>query len=106
MRREAIAEVEIMGQMIGLYCKKKHGRGAPLCPQCQQLYDYGVERIERCPKRETKTFCSTCTIHCYRAEMRGQMREVMQFSGPRMLLYRPKLAVAHIINTFKHRSRQ
>ena len=34
---------------------------------------------------ETKTFCSNCRAHCYRLEMREEIRKVMRFSGPRMI---------------------
>lgn len=94
-------ERDVMAQMIGLYCKKKHKQG--LCPDCQELYDYSCMRIEKCPRRETKTFCSTCTIHCYKPEMRERVRAVMKFSGPRMLIYQPKMALAHVANTLKSR---
>ncbi len=103
MRREE-QEEEIIGQMIRLHCRRRHGQEVTLCPQCKVLYDYAVAQIHRCPRGEGKTFCSTCTIHCYRPEMREKIRAVMKFSGPRMLFYRPRLAVAHIIDTLRHRS--
>ena len=28
---------------------------------------------------ETKTFCSNCRVHCYRSEMREEIRKVMRF---------------------------
>ena len=36
---------------------------------------------------------------CYRAEMRERIREVMRFSGPRMLLHRPVMACRHVIES-------
>lgn len=47
----------------------------------------------------TKTFCSVCPTHCYRAQMRERIREVMRWAGPRMLLVRPIPAVCHAIVT-------
>ena len=46
---------------------------------------------------ENKTFCSNCRVHCYKPEMREKIREVMRFSGPRMLLCHPILAVWHVV---------
>ena len=48
---------------------------------------------------ETKTFCSNCRVHCYRPDMRERIREVMRFSGPRMMLYHPVMAVRHLIES-------
>ena len=50
---------------------------------------------------ETKTFCSSCKVHCYRKEQRDKIKEVMRFSGPYMLLYHPLMALRHMINTSK-----
>ena len=59
-------EKMLVSEMIALYCRKQHHtlRGS-LCPECQQLHDYALARIEHCPFMETKTFCSACRVHCY-----------------------------------------
>ena len=49
------------------------------------------------PFMKEKTFCANCKVHCYKPEMREKIRKVMRFSGPRMLLYHPALAVWHLI---------
>ena len=49
---------------------------------------------------ETKTFCSNCRVHCYRSEMREEIRKVMRFSGPRMFFYHPA-AIRHVIEEQK-----
>ena len=54
---------------------------------------------------ETKTFCFNCRIHCYKPEMREKIRSVMRFSGPRMLLYHPIMAIRHVIETKKEKHR-
>ena len=48
---------------------------------------------------ETKTFCSNCRVHCYRPDRREQIRQVMRFSGPRMLCCHPVMATRHVIET-------
>ena len=97
-------EKALVSQMIALYCKKNHG-GSPLCPQCAALDAYARMRSDKCPFMETKTFCSNCKVHCYQPEMREQIREVMRFSGPRMLLHRPIVAIRHMIETRKEKRR-
>ncbi|MDO4284195.1 MAG: nitrous oxide-stimulated promoter family protein [Eubacteriales bacterium] len=93
-------EQRVVEEMIRLYCRKNHsdhsGTGQ-LCPDCRALSDYARERSEKCPFMEQKTFCANCRVHCYKPEMREKIRTVMRFSGPRMLLYHPGMALWHLI---------
>ena len=99
-------EKTLVSEMIALYCRKQHHtlRGS-LCPECQQLHDYALARIEHCPFMETKTFCSNCRVHCYRPEMREKIRAVMRFSGPRMMLCHPVPALRHVVEKQKEKRR-
>ena len=81
--------------MIRLYCKHNH-RTKELCPKCAELDSYARFRSDHCPFMENKTFCSNCKVHCYKPEMREKIRKVMRFSGPRMMLYHPIMAVKHL----------
>lgn len=90
--------------MINLYCKKNH-KEIGLCNDCQELLTFAKMRIDKCPVKETKTFCSSCHIHCYPKVKRESIRTIMKWSGPRMLIYNPPLAIKHIINTVKHKVR-
>lgn len=93
-------EQEVVSQMIGIWCHARHGTArGELCDECAELEAYARARSERCPFMETKTFCSNCRVHCYRAEMREHIREVMRFSGPRMLLHRPVMACRHVVES-------
>ena len=38
-----------------------------------------------------------CPVHCYRPEMREQIRKVMLWAGPRMIWYHPVDAIRHLI---------
>lgn len=97
-------EKQIVGLMIALYCRKKHG-GKRLCPECAELNDYARRRSDACPFMQTKTFCSNCRVHCYNRKMREKIREVMRFSGPRMIVYHPILALRHVVQTKKEKRR-
>lgn len=120
LTRKREREAQMVSQMIALWCRGHHGGGhegkqAPkgeepirvklglrtitLCPECAELQAYAVARIERCPHMGTKTFCSACPSHCYRPAMRERIREVMRWSGPRMICYRPVTAVRHAMVT-------
>jgi len=88
-------ETKTVRLMIELYCKNHHGSGG-ICDRCKDLADYAVKRIEKCPFGPDKPVCSDCTVHCYKPDMRTQIREVMRFSGPRMTLRHPLLAFDHL----------
>jgi hypothetical protein len=90
-------EFKTVSAMIEIYCKKNH-HSHSLCPECQALMDYAEVRLDRCPYGENKPTCNTCPIHCYKPEPKEQMRLVMRFSGPRMLLYHPILAIRHLLS--------
>ena len=98
-------EKETVSQMIALYCKKQHGTEHGLCPDCAALEAYARQRSDKCPFMETKTFCSNCKVHCYKPDMHEKIREVMRFSGPRMLLVHPVMAIRHVIESKKEQRR-
>ena len=98
-------EKRTVALMIRLYCRKKHGTKINLCPECEALSQYAMQRSDKCPFMETKTFCSNCRVHCYKPEMREKIREVMRFSGPRMILHHPVMAVRHVIESKKEKKR-
>ena len=108
LREDRITELlEIMGRiewekktvrhMITLWCRRKHS-GDPLCEECRGLLDYSLARLEHCKFGEEKTKCHKCSVHCYRPEMRDKIREVMRYSGPRMILYHPLEALRYMIS--------
>lgn len=105
VEKKRIREKELVSQMIRLYCRKQHHEQSGLCPDCAALDDYAKARSDRCPFMETKTFCSNCRVHCYKPEMREKIREVMRFSGPRMIFHHPGTAVRHVIETKKEKRR-
>ena len=85
--------------MIRLYCRDQHGLPQKsLCVNCQELEDYALGRLARCPFQENKPVCTKCTVHCYRSEMRLRVSQVMRYAGPRMLLRHPLLAVRHLLD--------
>lgn len=97
-------EKRMVSEMIALYCRKKHHTKGGLCPECADLEAYARMRSDKCPFMETKTFCSNCKVHCYKPVMREKIREVMRFSGPRMLFSHPVMAVSHVIESKKEKN--
>lgn len=87
-------EKRIAGIMIRLYCKRQ-GHYPVLCPECRALLEYACARLSRCPYGDGKGACKRCRTHCYRPEMRAEIRRVMRYAGPRMLLYAPGEVLRH-----------
>ncbi|MDO5560989.1 MAG: nitrous oxide-stimulated promoter family protein [Oscillospiraceae bacterium] len=98
-------EKEMLSQMISFYCRRKHRCKGGLCAECDALKKYAFGRSDKCPFMETKTFCSNCKVHCYKAEMRNRIRDVMRFSGPRILMYHPYDALRHAFETYREKRR-
>lgn len=91
-------EKKTVDAMIRLYCRKNHETDSGLCPDCQELHDYAMLRLTYCPFQEEKSTCAKCLVHCYKPELRTKISKVMRYSGPRMLLHHPILALHHVFD--------
>ena len=84
--------------MIKIFCRAHHHPVEALCTQCWELSEYAEKRLAACPFQEEKSTCTKCSVHCYKPSMREQIQKVMRFSGPKMILHHPFLAVAHLLD--------
>ena len=118
MSRRLQREERTIAVMVRMYCRDHHSGGLPpqaddtagggaapgrhlsdgLCPACAALLEYARQRLERCPFADQKPTCARCTVHCYRPDMRAQVRTVMRYAGPRMTLRHPYLALRHLLD--------
>lgn len=104
-------EKKLIPIMIRMYCRVNHKKERKeqgikrkeLCPKCQDLANYAAFRLEKCPFKKNKGFCSYCKIHCYKPEYRVEMKKVMKYSGPRMLFTHPIFAMSHVVGVIKHK---
>jgi len=99
-----IKDLKVLTKFVQIYCRARHGKeggmavtGLPaavgtlfgkdvkLCGECAGLVAYAVERRRKCPL-EPKPSCKHCHVHCYSKEYRAKIREVMAFSGKRLIL--------------------
>ena len=95
-------EKKLIPVMIRIYCHGNHGtKGREVCDACRKLTGYALDRLEKCPFKVNKKFCSFCMIHCYRTECREEIKAVMRYAGPRMLPVHPVFAVSHVIQKRK-----
>lgn len=104
-------EKKLIPVMIKKFCKGKHRqerkalgiKRGEVCAACRELTEYALFRLDKCPFKGNKKFCSFCKIHCYKPEMREKIKAVMKYSGPRMLLTHPAFAVSHVVQMIKYK---
>ncbi|MGL9720960.1 nitrous oxide-stimulated promoter family protein [Symbiopectobacterium sp.] len=97
MGKYRLRELRTVLLMIDLY-EKHHPTEMENDDRYQQLSAYATNRLERCQFGEEKPACKHCPIHCYQPAKREQIRAIMRWSGPRMLLHHPILAIRHLID--------
>lgn len=95
--RRLSREYKTIEAMVRIFCKDHHQGGVRLCVSCEELRAYAHYRLEKCPFGSEKPTCVNCKVHCYQAAMRERVREVMRYSGPKMVLRHPYLALMHIL---------
>ena len=93
-------ELKTIEAMCRLYCRYHHGT-PDLCVACREKLDYSLKRTEHCPFGEDKGTCRNCTIHCYRSPWKDELRTMMAWAGPRMMLHHPWLALMHSLDGLK-----
>jgi hypothetical protein len=101
--KHQVADLKVLVRFVELYCSSRH-RGTArtfeelppemavvfrkppvLCPECAELVCHGIQKRIKCPL-DPKPSCKKCSIHCYSSEYRARVREIMAFSGRRMIL--------------------
>jgi hypothetical protein len=101
---ELVKDLKTLALFINLYCRHKHAdqprtkvelrthdlasitsKSIVLCPECTKLLTHAFVKRSHCPMHP-KPMCKHCPNHCYHPTYRAQIREVMQFSGRKMLL--------------------
>ena len=102
-KRRLLREKKTIEVMIAMYCNSHHNNKLQLCENCELILKYALNKIDKCVFGEQKPVCNECKIHCYAKDMRGKIKEIMQYSGPRMLLNHPYLAIMHLIDKRKHK---
>ena len=80
-KRDARSEVSLKGMNIHALM----GRSIVLCGGCAKLLAHAVYKRSHCPM-DPKPACKKCPSHCYHPMFRQQIREVMKFSGRKLVL--------------------
>ena len=79
-------DLKVLSTFIDCYCRGRHeSRKGELCPDCAELLRYAQARRRNCPL-DPKPACKHCPTHCYAKKQLATIREVMAYSGQRLLL--------------------
>jgi Nitrous oxide-stimulated promoter len=92
-------DIKLIGKFVEVYCNGKHG-GAErspftlpaeigerrLCPECSTFMQYAVTRRLKCPLEAQKPTCKHCRVHCYNKANLAKVKEIMEYSGKRLML--------------------
>jgi hypothetical protein len=104
MEKELARDLKTLARFVGVYCKYRHGQAAKgpvrlkthdveaiagrpvlLCSSCAKLLAHAFVKRSNCPL-DPKPACKHCPRHCYHPAYRQQIREVMKYSGRRLVL--------------------
>ena len=89
-------------KFIDVYCQAHHqcqtpvsmksadiaaiaGKEVSLCPECAKLMKHALVKRSACPW-DPKPQCKHCPEHCYAPVYQKMIRDVMRFSGMKLLL--------------------
>lgn len=97
-------DLKTLAIFIHIYCRHRHpeapktlaalnthdvqaiaGKQVWLCPDCTKLLAHAFTKRTHCPM-EPKPACKHCPNHCYHPNYREKIREVMRFSGRKLVL--------------------
>lgn len=90
------SEKRIVEKMTRIYCKNKHTEKS-ICSECFDLLNYAHSKLDNCKYQNNKPSCKKCKTHCYRAEERNKIKNVMRYAGPRMFWHYPIATIRHIL---------
>lgn len=104
MDRKLRRDLKTLSRFISVYCGAKHDSadkaamslkgddveavaGCPLelCESCRRLLTHALVKRTHCPL-EPKPACKHCPDHCYHPAYRAAIREVMRYSGRKLVL--------------------
>ena len=92
-------ETKTISTMVSLYCKNHHDEsGGGVCDECKHIQEYAIKRLQKCPFIANKPTCAKCLVHCYNKDMKNKVKLIMRYSGPRLLLSHPILAIRHLFD--------
>jgi hypothetical protein len=98
LNRQQAKDMSIVGRFTEVWCSGHHHSNRQtflvpgsqqtlqLCPECTAFMEYVVKKRLICPLEAEKPSCKHCRIHCYAPQQRAQVKQIMAWSGRRMIL--------------------
>lgn len=102
--RQVDRDVKVLLSFIELFCRQRHAqrdkvpytlrepyaipprrRPLALCADCGRLLAHAIVKRVHC-EFDPKPTCKKCPRHCYAPKYRTQIREIMRYSGRRLVL--------------------
>ncbi len=92
-------DIRLIGKFVEVYCAGKHmgvekhpfllpealGK-RQMCAECAGFMTYAVARRLKCPLEAEKPSCKHCRIHCYAAPQLAKVKEIMAYSGRKLMM--------------------
>ncbi len=92
-------DIRLIGKFVEVYCSGKHGTlerqpfklpaglgERRVCSECAAFMEYAVTKRIKCPLEAEKPSCKHCRIHCYGRVQREKVREIMSYSGRKLMM--------------------
>ena len=91
-------DIKVIAKFTEVWCLGQHHSGQQpvivypgmkpftLCPDCAAFLQYAVKKRLCCPLETEKPTCRRCRIHCYAPQQRALVKQVMAWSGRKMIL--------------------
>ena len=99
MTKHQKKDIRLIGTFVEVYCAGRHGSTRRvifplpaglgerrLCSACSEFLAYSMAKRMKCPLESEKPTCKACRIHCYATAQRKKVREIMAYSGWRIML--------------------
>jgi hypothetical protein len=97
-------EQKTVEAIIRLYCKNKHKTKSVTCEKCSSLINYALKRVELCKFGANKPICGRCKVHCYKPDMREEIKIVMRSAGVNLALRHPVMTIFHFIDVLRFKA--
>lgn len=78
--------------IFGVY--QKYNKDTDL--NLEEIKSYSLKRLDNCIHIGEDIFCGFCEIQCFGDKYKKEIRSIMRFSGPRMILYHPIMAIRYL----------
>jgi len=98
LTRYQMKDIRIIGRFTEVWCAgHRHScreafplpgalKPLQLCPDCAAFMAYAIQKRLTCPLEAEKPSCKHCRIHCYAPQQRALVKQIMAWSGRRMML--------------------